>query len=461
MANALDLLSPTVRDVRQEQIDEENRLQRLATMTPDQRNAYLAASGGRGMGKALGQAAGGLFGVDTRSDTEKYTDAVAKVKAQVQQEGVSPTDLDKFYPRVIQLLGQNGLLSEAAAMNREYQKLRAETRRTDIALAREERLARNDAARVEVARQNAETARQKLGASAPEVIRLLDAADQPGISDERRKAIIARVNQLSLGKVEWRDAGDRIVPVQGGQTLGAGVEKGESPDAKLRAATAKEIAQFKADSKALGVQDDTALKGPELRKIAGQHAVMAAVKHAYDELTAYPKAVGWQNYGDVLGRVNRMDPKGAAARAAVADIASQLLHERSGAAISEGEFQRLNPFVPQATDEFDPAVTKLRQLYRTATEIANATRTTAGVPYVNYPDLPTFTPQQPTGPKEQTPAKQPRLVPQKSAAPAAEPAKPAAKADEWVEMTKPDGKRVEVHAEDVAEAEANGYKRVH
>lgn len=56
------------------------------------------------------------------------------------------------------------------------------------------------------------------------------------------------------------------------------------------------------------------------------------------------------------------DPKGVAARAAVANIGSMKLHDRSGAAITVGEMPRLVPFIPAVTDDVSTAKVKLKKM---------------------------------------------------------------------------------------------------
>lgn len=59
--------------------------------------------------------------------------------------------------------------------------------------------------------------------------------------------------------------------------------------------------------------------------------------------------------------LSRVDPKGVAARAAIADIGSLKIHDRSGAAVTAAEFPRLAPFIPSATDTPETVAKKLRQ----------------------------------------------------------------------------------------------------
>lgn len=56
------------------------------------------------------------------------------------------------------------------------------------------------------------------------------------------------------------------------------------------------------------------------------------------------------------------DPAGIAARAAVSNIGSLKLHDRSGAAVTISEFPRLRPFIPSPSDSPNAATTKLQGL---------------------------------------------------------------------------------------------------
>ena len=63
-------------------------------------------------------------------------------------------------------------------------------------------------------------------------------------------------------------------------------------------------------------------------------------------------ATGLKNYlPDAI--LQRTDPKGVETRAAVANLGSMIIHDRSGAAVTASEYPRLKPFIPTATD--DPA----------------------------------------------------------------------------------------------------------
>lgn len=77
-------------------------------------------------------------------------------------------------------------------------------------------------------------------------------------------------------------------------------------------------------------------------------------------------ATGFKGYlpGAIL---NRADPEGVETRAAIADLGSLIIHERSGAAVTASESPRLMPFIPLSTDDHETAVKKLKrftEIYR-------------------------------------------------------------------------------------------------
>lgn len=72
-------------------------------------------------------------------------------------------------------------------------------------------------------------------------------------------------------------------------------------------------------------------------------------------------ATGWRG---VLPEplLNLADPSGVDVRAEIGDIGSLKIHERSGAASSVQEMQRIRPFVPSALDSNETVLKKLRRL---------------------------------------------------------------------------------------------------
>jgi hypothetical protein len=83
-----------------------------------------------------------------------------------------------------------------------------------------------------------------------------------------------------------------------------------------------------------------------------------------------------QQHGTAVGlrrtlpdAVNQVvDPDGVDTRAAVSDIGSLLIHDRTGAAMSAAEAMRLKPFIPGPTDQSAAAIKKLLRLKQTLAE---------------------------------------------------------------------------------------------
>lgn len=89
-----------------------------------------------------------------------------------------------------------------------------------------------------------------------------------------------------------------------------------------------------------------------------------SIDRAMMALNRYPAAVGVRpGIANLTGWSSmiwdRMDPDGVEVRAAIADIGSLKIHDRSGAAVSAQEFPRLRPFIPQVGDSAETVRTKL------------------------------------------------------------------------------------------------------
>lgn len=74
--------------------------------------------------------------------------------------------------------------------------------------------------------------------------------------------------------------------------------------------------------------------------------------------------------------LNRWDPKGVEARAAIADLGSLVIHSRSGAAVTAQEFPRLAPFIPSEKDDAPTVKKKLRGFVAVYQEELEALRST-------------------------------------------------------------------------------------
>lgn len=76
--------------------------------------------------------------------------------------------------------------------------------------------------------------------------------------------------------------------------------------------------------------------------------------------------------------LNRVDPVGVETRAAVADLGSLVIHDRSGAAVSASEFPRLAPFIPSEKDDAATVKKKLEHFVRVYKDEMSATEQAYG-----------------------------------------------------------------------------------
>lgn len=96
------------------------------------------------------------------------------------------------------------------------------------------------------------------------------------------------------------------------------------------------------------------------------------IDRAIQAITDDPKALGLQYAipgAETIGQY--IDSSGVPTRAAVADIGSLVLHDRSGAAVTVSEFPRLKPFIPLASDSPQAAIDKLKQLRKAMADEAD------------------------------------------------------------------------------------------
>lgn len=85
---------------------------------------------------------------------------------------------------------------------------------------------------------------------------------------------------------------------------------------------------------------------------------LRTIDEALAELVTDPNATGYKGFAPEF-LLNRLDPKGTSARAAIANIGSLQIHNRTGAAMTPAEAERLRPFVPSATDDLATVKKKL------------------------------------------------------------------------------------------------------
>jgi hypothetical protein len=96
-------------------------------------------------------------------------------------------------------------------------------------------------------------------------------------------------------------------------------------------------------------------------RMAERAKALVEGKSLQDEgISGDPNATGWKGYlPDAV--LQRVDPEGVDTRAAVANLGSMIIHDRSGAAVTAAEYPRLKPFIPKSTDEREVVAKKLNQ----------------------------------------------------------------------------------------------------
>jgi len=97
------------------------------------------------------------------------------------------------------------------------------------------------------------------------------------------------------------------------------------------------------------------------KSLTGNVASISQIDKAISAATENPNAIGLKgNLPQTI--LNRADPKGVETRALITEIGSAIVHDRSGAAVAASERPTLVPFIPQATDDSETAIKKLKQL---------------------------------------------------------------------------------------------------
>jgi hypothetical protein len=72
--------------------------------------------------------------------------------------------------------------------------------------------------------------------------------------------------------------------------------------------------------------------------------------------------------------LQRVDPKGVDARAAIGDLGSLVIHDRSGAAVTASEFPRLQPFIPSPKDDPETVKKKLKRFVQVYKETSDGVK---------------------------------------------------------------------------------------
>ena len=131
---------------------------------------------------------------------------------------------------------------------------------------------------------------------------------------------------------------------------------GEATVAKTEAAAAK--AALASSGKPLPISAAKGILENQTNLRRAQTALALVNGETVDGATGDTAATGLKGLlpNQVL---NRIDPTGVNARAAIADLGSLVIHDRSGAAVTAAEFPRLAPFIPGATDDAKTVKKKL------------------------------------------------------------------------------------------------------
>lgn len=126
---------------------------------------------------------------------------------------------------------------------------------------------------------------------------------------------------------------------------------------------ANKTAEDKAQGKPLPISAAKALLDNQTNLRRAQTALALASGETVDGLKGDTDATGKKGWvpNQVL---NRMDPAGVDTRAAIADLGSLVIHDRSGAAVTASEFPRLAPFIPTEKDDAATVKKKLTQFTR-------------------------------------------------------------------------------------------------
>ena len=106
-------------------------------------------------------------------------------------------------------------------------------------------------------------------------------------------------------------------------------------------------------------------------KFAQNAVTLGKIEKAISLVESNPNALGAKNYlPDAL--VQRLDPSGVDVRAMVADISGQKVHDRAGASQTVGEVKRLQPYIPNPTDDAPTVKKKLRLFQNEYTDMQRA-----------------------------------------------------------------------------------------
>lgn len=104
-----------------------------------------------------------------------------------------------------------------------------------------------------------------------------------------------------------------------------------------------------------------------VNNITANSSMLGRIRGAGEEARKNPDATGplkgFANDWMPDAVLQWFDSDGTVSRAKIAELGSQVIHDRSGAAVTASEFPRLKPFIPQIGDTPDTVQKKLQQFY--------------------------------------------------------------------------------------------------
>lgn len=155
------------------------------------------------------------------------------------------------------------------------------------------------------------------------------------------------------------------------------------PDGTVHVARVNTLTGEVSDTGQMGKQvAPKQLSASQQKAIATNVTSVSTIDKALKNLKTHPDATGLtrgrSDYADQF-----LDPEGVDTRALIANVGSQIVHDRSGAAVTVSEYPRLAPFIPSVHDRPE-AIKKKLKLLREA--IATETSALGGEVPAELPD---------------------------------------------------------------------------
>lgn len=183
-------------------------------------------------------------------------------------------------------------------------------------------------------------------------------AERQGQEDRARTIATEQATQRRLDDAEAR-AGRKLTDDEKQQVIANNI-------AWFNARTARTSAENKGNptlKQIPGTAQTQILENIQNAKKAQKALALVSGKNV-GQLEGDTKPTGFWKSLATLGNatgLNKIDPKGAATRAAIADLGSMVIHDRSGAAVTASESPRLMPFIPTSWDSPEIVKTKLKR----------------------------------------------------------------------------------------------------